>query len=77
MIVCCPECGTSIYCIEAGPPHPVPTVIREPCEYCNGYGYITEHHPNGGSTCPQPYGLSYTCTYCNGTGKGEIKGFIE
>jgi hypothetical protein len=77
MIVCCPECGTSIYCIEAGPPHPVPTVIRDACEYCSGRGYLIEYYPQYNTTDIQSHSLSYTCTYCNGSGRGEIKGFIE
>ena len=41
MIVCCPECGTSIWCAD---PLQGPSVIRDACIHCKGYGYITEHH---------------------------------
>jgi len=74
MIVCCPECGTSIWCAD---PQRGPSVIHDPCKFCHGRGYQEEHYPDDSSTCPQPYRLSYTCTYCGGSGKGDIKGIIE
>ena len=77
MIVCCPECGTSIWCADPHP-SPIPSVIRDACKHCNGYGYITEHHKEYSTTdWSSGHSLSYTCPHCNGSGRGEIKGFIE
>jgi len=76
MIVCCPECGTSIWCADS---QPMPTVIRDACIHCKGYGYITEHHIDEYTTVGMSSGhqIAYTCSHCNGSGRGDIKGFIE
>jgi len=77
MIVCCPECGTSIYCMESKPEIKIPTVIYDICKYCGGKGSITEHYHQTDSTDARYHSVSYTCHYCSGSGKGDIKGIIE
>ena len=52
--------------------------VYEPCECCQGTGWIPiQQGPLGTFTSPNVTSGFTTCTRCNGTGKGPIKEIRE